>query len=92
MKRAGEARIVEVMVDSGVVEVAAPPRFAQDHPSKLIVGSRSGAKYRTASVNEVANRAERKVLMKTETGEARPMLPHVMMLPIPLRRLGGTPL
>lgn len=66
-RKTGEARVVEITVDSRAAEVVAPTSFAQDDPTR---GSRSGAKYCSASGNIITNRGEKKLLMTFETAPA----------------------
>ena len=81
-------QFMEITVDSGAAEVVAPPGFAPEYATKASAGSRAGAKYRTASGNLIANQGEKRVTLRTESGELRTMTFQVADVTKPLASAG----
>lgn len=80
---------MEIIVDSGAAEVVAPPGFAPDYAIKPSPGSRSGARYRTASGNMIANHGGKRVTLSTESGELRTMTSQVANIIKPVASAGS---
>lgn len=53
-------------MDSGAMEVVAPPSFAPDHRPRASTGSNKGVVYRAASGNMLANHGRQRVRIETE--------------------------
>lgn len=63
--------VVEITVDSGAAEVAAPPEFAPGHRLRASPGSTRAAKYRSASGNVIMSQGEQIVPTHAEGGLVR---------------------
>lgn len=71
-RNAGRAQTIDVIIDSGAGEVAAPTRFAIEYPLKPSAGLRNGARYRIASGAIIANRGEKRADVSID-GQVRMM-------------------
>lgn len=78
----------EKPVDSGAAGVVAPPAFAPDFAVNASPGSSAGARYRTACGNQIANEGEKRVTLRTESGELRTMTFQVADAAKPLASAG----
>lgn len=86
--RKASGQVLEITVDSGAAEVVAPPTFAAGYATRPSAGSRSGARYRTASGNLISNQGEKRITMTTEEGETRTMTCQIADATKPLASAG----
>lgn len=81
-------RMVEVPVDSGAVEVVAPPDFAKDYDIVPGEAFRSGKKYRAANGGILHNEGEKRVEFLTENGDLRRLCFQIAKVTKPLISAG----
>ena len=82
--RTEENHFGKITIDSGAAVCVAPPSWCPQYQTKQSAGSKMGVHYVTASGNKIKNEGEKKIKIKTKTGDVRQMTFQIAKVTKPL--------